>query len=184
MLVFRLLAQFAKLAMVAIFLAASLVAPGRLDVSARIGANPHIAPGGRDSQVANAGKMTAIAQAPAGGSAIGEVFFNPLALEAETVALDIGQAGGFSGLAALGNSPPIGHGIDGVPPLRQTMSCPTAAAAYLRYLGLQSPVFGTLVLPLRVLLPTAYPLPWPYEGRAGGGIWHPPPAVPDAVPAG
>ena len=69
--VFRLVAHFAPARVIAVLLAAALVAAGRLQMAVRVEADPHIGPGRRDRQRANAPQRLDVAHqraVRAGGS--------------------------------------------------------------------------------------------------------------------
>ena len=76
--VFRLVAHLAPARVIAVLLAAALVAPGRLDVPVRVGTDPHLGPGRRDDQRADAfqaSRYRAPARRPAAGNRTRSVRF-------------------------------------------------------------------------------------------------------------
>jgi hypothetical protein len=75
----------APMRMVAILLAALRVAPGRLDVAARIGADPDVRPRGRDRQRADAVERRVLPDRLSVGVSVGEAGAGPASPDARRV---------------------------------------------------------------------------------------------------
>ena len=90
--------------MVAVLLAASGVAARRLDMAVGLGADPHVGPGRRDRELADALQRGRVAHGFAVRLEIDESLAHPLAPDAALVVGDVCQAGGFGRIAGVDDS--------------------------------------------------------------------------------
>ena len=91
--VFRLVAHLAPARMVAVLLAPARVAAGRLQMTVRVGANPHLGPGRRNSQRPDAPQYVDVADQCAVGTAVVEPVLRGVARNAGRGVADITQLG-------------------------------------------------------------------------------------------
>src|SRR5690606_9657024 len=94
------LARTAEIGMVDILLAAARIAARRLQMAVPVAADPHLGPGRRDHQRAQAVQSGAVAQSPASLIAVDEALSRASPREAGIGVADIGEAGMVRGVPA------------------------------------------------------------------------------------
>ena len=106
--VLRLVAQLAPALVIAILLASSCVAPGRLDMALRARADPYLRPGRRDGEPSNSLKRRSVVHRGAGRGDIAKPSCRSAPLDTGHAIADIAQARGPGG---LGRRVRLSHGL-------------------------------------------------------------------------
>jgi hypothetical protein len=110
-LVLRAFAHFAELRVILVLLAPPGVAPRRLDVPVGLGADPHVGPGGRDGELADALQRGIVAHRFATRLHVAEAFACRFALDAALLVGDVAQAGGFGSVLRIEDRLVFGFGL-------------------------------------------------------------------------
>lgn len=106
--IFRLVAHLAPARVIAILLASSRVAAGRLDMALRARADPHLLPGRRDGEAANSLERRSVVHRGAGRRDIAKPSCGLVPLDTGDAVADIAQAGRPGG---LGRRVRLSHGL-------------------------------------------------------------------------